>query len=322
MKRRYLVALGLAAAVIAVGMMPYSHVTSTSSFASGTALRPFAGAPASGQPAPVSLAIVRTSAKPVREAMIVSGGSWSRDVTVSMSGFVIRHGDKVLAFDLGLGSGIDAQYDAEMPMWARPTFGYARPVDPLAAQFVRAGQPLPEEVVLSHSHWDHGSGLEDFPQAQVWVSGAEMAFIRTPQSGAGRPWMSQVGRPDIRWQTLAFPDGPFLGFSASNDIFGDGSVVALPIPGHTPGSLALFIRTASGRRFLLVGDVLWNAGELRAGQGKAWPARALVDGDQAATARAVRQLMQLSRADPGLTIVPAHDGDLQARLGLFPRWID
>ena len=322
MKRRYLVALGLAAAAVAVGMMPYSRVTSTSSFASGTALRPFAGAPASGQPAPVSLAIVRTSAKPVREAMIVSGGSWSRDVTVSMSGFVIHHGDKVLAFDLGLGSGIDAQFDAEMPMWARPTFGYARPVDPLAAQFVRAGQPLPEEVVLSHSHWDHGSGLEDIPKARVWVSGPELDLIRASHGGAGQPWMSQVGRPDIRWETLTFPDGPWMGFDRSLDVFGDKSVVVVPMPGHTPGSVGLFVTVSSGRRFLLVGDALWNAGELREGQGKSSAASMIVDGDRAQTAAMVRQLVRLARDNPGLTIVPAHDGDLQARLGLFPRWID
>lgn len=321
MKRRYLVATGLAAAVVAIGLMPYSRVTSTSRFVSGELPRPFAGqAPVAG-PAPVSLAIVRTSAKPVNEAMIVAGGSWSRKVTVSMSGFLIRHGQNVLAFDPGLGSQIDAQYSAEMPMWARPTFAYAKPVDPMAAQLARAGQPAPQEIVLSHSHWDHAAGLEDFPGARVWVSAPELEFIKSQEGGAGRAWMSQVGRPDIRWETLKFADGPIMGFASSLDIFGDGSVVAVPMPGHTPGSVALFVTVASGRRFLLVGDTLWNSGELREGKGKAWPARSLVDGDREATEAAVRQLVQLAHDNPDLTIVPAHDGDLQARLGLFPNWI-
>ena len=162
-----------------------------------------------------------------------------------MSGFVIRHGEHLLAFDLGLGSQIDRQYGAEMPMWARPTFSYARPVDPLAAQFARAGQPLPEEVLLSHSHWDHGSGLEDIPKARVWVSGPELDLIRASHGGAGQPWMSQVGRPDIRWETLTFPDGPWMGFDRSLDVFGDKSVVVVPMPGHTPGSVGLFVTVDS-----------------------------------------------------------------------------
>ncbi len=63
-------------------------------------------------------------------------------------------------------------------------------------------------------------------------------------------------------------------------------------------------------------------GELREGQGKAWAANLLVDGDRAQTAAMVRRLVRLAHDNPGLTIIPAHDGDLQARLGLFPRWID
>ena len=322
MKRRYLVAMGLAAAVVAVGLMPYSRVTSTSAFHSGDTARPFAETPAPALPAPVSLAIVRTSAKPVSEALVVAGGSLTRQVTVSMSGFLIRHGEHLLAFDLGLGSRIDRQYGAEMPMWARPTFSYAKPVDPLAAQLGRAGIMPPSEVLLSHSHWDHGSGLEDFPQARVWVSGPELDLIRASHGGAGQPWMSQVGRPDIRWETLTFPDGPWMGFEQSLDVFGDKAVVAVPMPGHTPGSVGLFVTVSSGRRFLLVGDALWNAGELREGKGKAWAANLLVDGDRAQTAAMVRRLVRLAHDNPELTIIPAHDGDLQARLGLFPRWID
>ena len=145
MKRRYKLAIGLALTGL-IATYPWTSPAAEEPIVAGSMTRPFSEVPGTvGQQAlpAVSLAIVRTSAMPVPEALIVAGGSLTRQVTVGFSGFLIRHGNRTLAFDLGLGSAIDDQYAAEMPLWARAGFAYARPVDPMAQQLARAGQPAP-----------------------------------------------------------------------------------------------------------------------------------------------------------------------------------
>lgn len=324
MKRRFWLAFG--AAVAGLGAFyPWVHPHAQSDLAAGNQERPFTRAIGQGEghgAAQVSLAIFRTSQLRVPEALVLDDGSFGRNVTMGFSGFLIRHGEQVLAFDLGLGSQIDAQYSAEMPMWARSGFRYGKPVDPMISQLAKAGLPVPHEILLSHTHWDHGSGLEDFPQANVWITGPELAAMRHTGSGAGSTWMSQLGRKGTRLQKLDFSDGPYRGFTTSHDLFGDGSVVAVPMPGHTAGAMGLFVNVSSGRRFLLVGDTIWNTGQLNPVRGKFWAASAVVDADAAANAAMVERLAELHAQDPALEIVPAHDGGAQERLGLFPHWLE
>jgi glyoxylase-like metal-dependent hydrolase (beta-lactamase superfamily II) len=321
MSKRILIALLVLSGIGWYLTGPRAGDSAGGTYATGASERPLAGTVVAGQ-APISLAIVRTSSRPVPEALVLSGGSFSRQVDVAFSGFVVRRGEQAFAFDLGLGSAIDAQYHADMPYWARPAFNYAKPVDTLKAQLSRHGGPAITEVILSHTHWDHASGLEDFPRALVWIAGEELDLMRHGARGAGGPWPSQVDRAGIRWQELRLDGGPFLGFSRSLDLFGDGSVVVVPLPGHSPGSIGLFVKVGSGRRFLLAGDAVWNAAAVSEGREKFWGARMIVDGDRAGTAQTVDQLRRLAREHPEIVIVPAHDGDAQAKLGFYPRWIE
>jgi glyoxylase-like metal-dependent hydrolase (beta-lactamase superfamily II) len=53
-------------------------------------------------------------------------------------------------------------------------------------------------------------------------------------------------------------DGPAVwGFPASHDVLGDGSIVAVPLPGHTPGSAGYVVSSGDGARWLFVGDAVW-----------------------------------------------------------------
>ena len=46
----------------------------------------------------------------------------------------------------------------------------------------------------------------------------------------------------VQAEPIADPDlGPF---TAGHDLFGDGSLVLLPTPGHTPGSMSMLVRRA------------------------------------------------------------------------------
>lgn len=269
----------------------------------------------------IRLAIVNTASLGVREGLVFAGGDFGREVVTGFSAILVQHGNEVLLFDAGLGAQVEAQYRADMPWWQQPFFRYDAPVRPVVAQLAGRGLPPVSRIILSHSHWDHASGLADFPQAEVWAPAEELALVRHPERGVGGAWPSQVGLPSLRWRELRFDAVPFEGFARSRDLFGDGAVVLVPMAGHTAGSVGLFVTTGSGRRYFFIGDVVWNAGALREGAPKFWPARMLVDHDEAGTQATIEQVRRVQQAHPDLVVVPAHDGRLQEALGYFPKWL-
>lgn len=272
----------------------------------------------------VRLAIVKTARLKVHENLLFAGGDSARPLDINYSAFLVQHGDTLLMFDTGLGRNVAAQYQQDMRWWERPFFRYEDPVSPVQAQLAAAGAGPVRQVVLSHTHWDHASGLDDFPGVPVWVPREEMAMVekaRAGQRGAGGAWPSQVASPRIDWHALSFEHPAYEGFEASHDWFGDGTVVFVPLFGHTPGSTGLFLRLGSGKQVFLVGDVVWASGALKDGAPKIWPARQIADHDIAQTAEAMRKIREVQRRRPGLVVVPAHDSVSQDALGYFPDWV-
>ena len=269
----------------------------------------------------ISFSIVKTARVAVAEALLVPGGSFSKQIDSNFSAFLIQHGKDTLLLDTGMGSQIAAQYQQDMPLWWRPFFKYEGPVRPVRQQLQEAGMALPGLVVLSHSHWDHASGIQDFPDARVAVATAELAAIRQPSNGPGGTWASQIATSGIRWETLDFQPRSHRGYASSLDLFGDGSVVLVPMPGHTPGSVGLFLRVSSGREFFFVGDVAWTTAAIQAGAPKFWAASLLVDGHARQVLDSVAHVRDLMKRWPEMVVVPAHDSAVQDKLGYFPRWI-
>lgn len=269
-----------------------------------------------GQAAPsVRVALIKTADAETRGMLAVAGGSWGK-LPLVHTAVLVSHPQGELLFDTGLGTQVDAQVDADMPWWAGPFLRYQQPC-PAVRQL--AGRKIPR-IILSHAHWDHVSGLVDFPDSEVWVTSAERQFI-----ASGTPptiFPSQVHVPPIKWREYSFAPQAWLGYPLSLDLFGDGSAVLVPMAGHTPGSVGLFTRLASGRSLFFVGDTIWTTQALDGAKEKSWFARQLADNDRDATAVQIRQLAQMASEMPQLQIVPAHDAAVQEKLGYYPNWVD
>ncbi|HEX5686186.1 MAG TPA: MBL fold metallo-hydrolase [Ideonella sp.] len=288
-------------------------------FWSATAIASAAGGDTPAAPSTVRFAIVKTASLQTHEWLLFAGGRFEPAET-AFSAFLVRHGDDLFLLDSGLGSQVDSQYRADMPGWNRPFFRYDQPVRPAKDQLAEAGLGPIRRIVVSHSHWDHLSGLGDFPQAEVWLAPAEHELVKKPSQAVGGVWPSQVAGITA-WKDIEF-DGPaFEGFAASQDMYGDGRAVLVPMPGHTPGSIGLFLTVDSGQRYFFVGDVVWNAGALKEGAPKNWAARWLVDHDVEQTQAAIGLIRAAMARDPKLIVIPAHDAKVQASLGHFPTWV-
>lgn len=264
----------------------------------------------------VRVSLIKTAEGETRDALSWSGGSWLSSVKLNHIAVLVSHpgkGDWLL--DSGLGVQMPAQVEADMPWWA----GSFLKVSGLNPARTQLGERSIKGIVLTHAHWDHASGLVDFPGVPVWVRAEEQALIST-----GKPpviFPSQFPS-SLNWHLWQADMKPALGFEQSYDLFEDGSVMLLPMPGHTPGSTAILVRLESGRRLLFVGDTIWRAAQIEGeGAEKYWFARNLVDADRAAVKRWIDRLVQLRRTEPDLLIVPSHDAGVQDTLGYWPAWV-
>src|SRR5215469_1870312 len=217
------------------------------------------------------------------------GGSLFERRDFSMAGALVKHPKGDLLIDTGFGRNIDQQFRTP-----RPAADQLRDVgyDPKSLH----------AILLTHSHWDHVSGLPDFPGVPVWVTAQEHEFIK--QSG-DMDFCKLF--PDILYEEYGFEGGSYLGFPASHDVYGDGSIVVVPAPGHTPGSVIVFVTLPSGTRYAFVGDLVYQLEGITLREERPWLVRRKADTDAEGNRENLLRIIALKKRESDLIIVPAHD---------------
>ena len=99
--------------------------------------------------------------------------------------------------------------------------------------------------------------------------------------------------------------GEWRPFESARDVLGDGSLLAVHLPGHAAGQYGLICRLANGRTLFLVADAAWVRANIAELALPAWPVRFLVD-DHRAFVETLRALHEIGRRMPEVTMIPSH----------------
>jgi glyoxylase-like metal-dependent hydrolase (beta-lactamase superfamily II) len=184
--------------------------------------------------------------------------------------------------------------------------------DTLTAQLATLGYS-PSDVgtaILSHLHQDHIGGLPELTSSDLLVSAAEWAELAKPGPELRGFLRSHIQLPELTWHQVSMEpanDPALAPFTESLDVTGDGSLVLLPTPGHTAGSMSLLVRRTGKPPLLLAGDLTYGAEIIERGQ---LPGV----GNRRRLAESSRRVLALARQQPGLVVLPAHDPTAARRL--------
>ena len=179
---------------------------------------------------------------------------------------------------------------------------------PLRAQLAAAGRS-PADITyfaLSHYHWDHVANANAFAAATWLVPRSEREVMFPPKALEPPQPSNYAGLQNSKTVLLE---------GADHDVFGDGTVVIKPAPGHTPGHQVLYVKLARTGGVVLAGDLYHYPEE------RSLNRLPVADADEAQTRRSREALdMFLTRAGAQLWI--QHDLLAHNRLRQAPEYYD
>lgn len=223
--------------------------------------------------------------------------------------FAIEHPEGVIVVDTGETARVSEP--GYFPRW-QPFFRFAvrelvQPEQEIGPQLERLGISPADvrRVVLTHLHTDHAGGLHHFPDNEVLVSRAELDYA-SGLRGRVR------GYPNKRWPTwfrptlIDLPTAPFGPFPASMALTKAGDVTLVPVPGHSPGQLAVVVEDGDHAVFLAADSSYTQDALLRG----------VVDGvgpDEAAE-RLTHERIRAYATETPTVYLPTHDPETESRL--------
>ena len=227
-------------------------------------------------------------------------------------GLLVRHPAGDLLIDTGNSSHFSEEIRGfSFGKWLklRSLAGQLGPDTPLPELLRRVGESPAKIrwVILSHVHLDHAGGLMDLPHMQVLLTREELQFANDHQAQAkGYVMAAYTGRlPKPDAPTLQFEAKSYETFDESADLYKDGTVVVVPLRGHTPGSVGIFVNLSPARRLFYVGDAVDDERGFEERVGKSLILKDS-DNDEALANQIVGRLSELHEKVPGLAIIPAH----------------
>ncbi|MGE5096923.1 MAG: N-acyl homoserine lactonase family protein [Betaproteobacteria bacterium] len=203
--------------------------------------------------------------------------------------YLIKHGSDYMIWDTGFG----------------PDAGATAPKMTLPQQLEKLGVK-PEQVKfvgISHYHPDHMGQARAFPHATLLIGKGDWDVLKSPvrpdnvNPALLEPWINGGGKVEPLYN--------------DKDVFGDGSVLILNTPGHTPGHHSVLVKLQQTGNVILVGDAA-HFHENYETNGVPW-----FNHDRSQTLASLDRIKKLA-ANLKATVVIQHDPRDVAKLPAFP----
>ena len=210
---------------------------------------------------------------------------------LASSCYLIRHGDTRMIWDTG--------FSIDLKGKKKDLGGLIATLDRTVVEQLADGGLKPADVNvlgISHSHADHTGQAALFPTARLVMGKADFDGMKGKADDPFGPWRK--------------PGAQVTAAEGDVDIFGDGTVVAYHLPGHTPGHMALLVRLKSGP-VLLSGDVVHGHDTLKL---KAVPT---FNTDRAQSIASMDRFEKLAKKT-GAKVIIQHELQDVAKLPAFP----
>ncbi|MGI9522014.1 MAG: MBL fold metallo-hydrolase [Hyphomicrobiaceae bacterium] len=238
---------------------------------------------------------------------VLTSVSW---VEVPITVYVLEHHDGLVLFDAGMDPaiGTDPKYvsSALGRFFLRRLFRFhIGPNDGLTKKLDALGYNASDvrKVVVSHLHFDHIGCISEVPQAELLVSREEWRLLSCPHPEREFILREHIELPHAKWRQIDFAPADeqlFAPFGCYFDVMGDRSMMLLPTPGHTAGSMSMLARSKGFPPLLFVSDLTYDVDMLMNDQVPG-------NGDPTQLRCSFAKVRALKEQLPDLVVLPAHD---------------
>jgi len=267
----------------------------------------------------LSLSVIETGYSTTPEVFMFKGGRWFKKRKIAHISVLVQHPLGDFLFDTGLGSKVSDD--------VKNHFSAIQRTGSKHIKFKTVKETLDSNdyhqdslafILLSHLHWDHAGGVEDFITPLLYTTKVEYDHAFSEQSEESYFIKEQFDSINVQWKFLAFDSVKYKVFDTSLDLFNDGTVILVPLYGHTNGSIGMFVNLPSGTRYFFIGDAAWALEAITGLREKHPIPRKQVDTNRSKVQNQLVLLHYLQKKDPNLILVPSHDHQVVKGLAHFP----
>ena len=179
------------------------------------------------------------------------GVNVGKPIDISVSCYLIHNADGYFLWDTGISDAVTSMPDGWFPGNNPATDIHWTRAKTLESQLVAIGvKPSDIRFVgISHTHPDHIGNAELFPNVPFLIQKAEYDYYFAPGKMG-------IAKPPSDMKPTFLKDHPVNLVQEDLDVFGDGSVMIIYTPGHTPGHQSLLVHLSKTGWVLLSGDAV------------------------------------------------------------------
>lgn len=261
--------------------------------------------------------VLNTAWVRTRKSLLLAGAEWEPLDVVTLFGIVEHPQQGIILFD----TGVHTQFHDATRQFPYRIHSILTPFD--LKQEKNAGNQLlktgihPRDVkaiIISHGHADHIPGIIDFPDAKIIINKVELDFMCWDYTkhnsvklfrNAYLKSLYNHCRNEIMPIDFTIRGKRHSMFNTAVDLWDDGTMYLVELPGHTKGQMGLFMSNVESMDLFFVGDAAYLQDNIRYNIPTAKLFQ-IVYASPKNFIKTLNMLHELQKAHPDLLMIPSH----------------